>query len=164
MDEEVKNIIEKIGLVELINGHYIKEDYCSESLLWKDLPLFNWAYYLIQEGQIFPLHKLLSEESWQICLGGPVDLFLLNEGEIETVRIGKDLFQDERLLYIVKKETWFAVKPAHGTKYSLITHCVSPGWTPERDIPGYYDEMIKLLPSNPEFVREYSWPENLSRI
>lgn len=146
----------------LLQNHYIKEEYCSENNIRieddKIRPLYNWAYYLIQGECIFPLHKLLSDESWNFCLGGAVDLFILEEGKIKTIRIGNNIFEGDKLFYLVKRNTWFAARCALGSKYTLVTHCVSPGWVSEDDIPGYFEDMIKLLPDNPEFIHKFSWP------
>ncbi len=159
---EMERIVQKLGLQPLWDHDYIKEDYCSDVTIPMRngiRPLFNWAYYLIPEGTIFPLHKLLSDESWQYCLGGPIDLFFIENGDIKTVRIGPNIFEEEQLFYVVKRNTWFAATPAQGSKYTLITHCVSPGWVPEDDIAGFYEEMIKLAPKHPDFVKKFSWPE-----
>lgn len=161
---EIKKIVDKLGLQKLWDDDFIKEDYGSNITVQLEptraRPLFNWAYYLIPEGSIFPLHKLLSDESWQYCLGGPIDLYLIKNNKIEVVRVGPSIFDGEQLLHIVERETWFAASPAPGSGYTLITHCVSPGWVPEDDIPGYYDEMIKLAPEYSDFVKRYSWPKN----
>lgn len=160
----MQEVIDQLKLNTLWDDDYIKEDYNSNILI--DLenpkrrrPLFNWCYYLIPKGSIFPLHKLLSDESWHYCLGGPVDLFLIKNGNIETVRIGPNIFNAEKLFFIVPNNTWFAATPALESDYTLVTHCVSPGWHPEDDIPGKYDEMIRILPDEPEFVKKYSWPQ-----
>ena len=163
MNEEIKKIVDTLGLQRLWESDFIKEEYCSNITIQvhekNSRPLFNWAYYLIPKGCIFPLHKLLSDESWQYCLGGPVDLFMIKDQAIQTIRIGPDIFNNEHLFYIVEKNTWFAATPAPHSEYSLITHCVSPGWVPEDDIPGYYTDMIKLASQYPEFVKKYSWPK-----
>lgn len=163
MNTEIDKIVKKLGLKKLWDEDFIKEDYCSDVVIQledpqQSRPLFNWAYYLIPQGCIFPLHKLLSDESWQFCLGGPVDLFLLKNGNIEKVRVGSDIFNDEKLFYVVEKNTWFAATPAANSKFTLITHCVSPGWVPEDDIAGYYEDMIELAPSHPDFIKKFSWP------
>lgn len=162
--DQIQKIIQKLGLEKLWEEDFIKEDYCSDIEIilgnhGRPRPLFNWAYYLIPKGCIFPLHKLLSDESWQFCLGGPLDLYMIVDGRIETIRIGQDIFNDEKLLYIIKKDTWFAATPAPNTDFTLITHCVSPGWVPQDDIAGFYDEMIELAPDHPEFVKKFSWPQ-----
>ena len=88
MDAELKKIIDKLGLQKLWDEDFIKEDYCSDITVHleenKPRPLFNWAYYLIPQGCIFPLHKLLSDESGQYCLGGPVDLFMIKSAKQYT--------------------------------------------------------------------------------
>lgn len=160
----MRDIVEKLGLKKLWDEDFIKEGYCSDLTFVSSnnisRPLFNWAYYLIPKGCIFPLHKLLSDESWQYCLGGAIDLYLIKNGEIEKVRVGPEIFNKEELLYIVRRETWFAATPAPNCEFSLITHCVSPGWVPEDDIPGYYEEMIQLIPKHEAFVKKFSWPKH----
>ena len=163
--DELRKIVEKLNLQKLWDRDFIKEDYCSDITIQignlnKSRPLFNWAYYLIPQGSIFYLHKLLSDESWQYCLGGPVDLFAIQNGNVEKIRVGPDIFNDENLFHVVKKNTWFAATPAHHSKFTLITHCVSPGWVPEDDIPGYYEDMIKLAPKHADFVKKFSWPND----
>lgn len=165
MDLELDEIVEILGLEKLWDRDFIREGYCSNISIELNesrgpRPLFNWAYYLIPEGCIFPLHKLLSDESWQYCLGGPVDLFLIKDGGIEKIRIGPNIIEGDKLLYIVESNVWFAATPAPGSKFTLITHCVSPGWVPQDDIPGYYHEMIKLAPKHQEFIRKFSWPND----
>lgn len=165
MDKEIKRIVEKLELQSLWDKDFIKEEYGSDLYMSFDegkriRPLFNWAYYLIPQGCIFPLHKLLSDESWQFCLGGPVDLHIIKNKKIETIRIGPDIFNEEKLFYIVPKNTWFAAETAPQSKFTLVTHCVSPGWAPEDDIAGFYEEMIKLAPEHFEFVKRYSWPKD----
>ncbi len=166
MDNQIQKIINKLGLKKLWDNDYVKEDYCSDSFIEleanKSRPLFNWAYYLIPNGCIFPLHKLLSDESWQYCLGGSIDLYLIEDGDIKTIRVGPDIFNGDQLFCIVKKNTWFAATPAPNSEFTLITHCVSPGWVPEDDIPGYYDDMIKLAPDHPGFIKKFSWPDKRS--
>ena len=165
MDNEIIKIVEKLNLQKLWDKDFIKEDYSSDITIQignpkRPRPLFNWAYYLIPKGCIFYLHRLLSDESWQYCLGGAVDLFSINDGVIEQVRVGPDIFNDEKLFHIVKKDTWFAATPAPSSKFTLITHCVSPGWVPEDDIPGFYEEMIKLAPKQADFIKKFSWPND----
>ena len=162
MDTEIKEIIKTLGLQKLWDDDFIKEGYSSDIFIGegkKRRPLFNWAYYMVLSGGIFPLHKLLSDESWQYCLGGAIDLFLIKNGEIETVRVGPNISKGEQLLYIVEKNTWFAAQPVTGAKFSLVTHCVAPGWDPEDDIAGFYEEMIQLAPKHNDFITKYSWPK-----
>lgn len=158
-----ETVVKELKMERLWDHDYIKEDYGSEIMISIDerkRPLYNWCYYLIPEGSIFPLHKLLSDESWQFCLGGSIDLHLIKDGEIETIRIGPNIVEKENLFYIVKRNTWFAATPAKGSEYTLITHCVSPGWAPEDDIPGFYNDMIKLAPKYPDFIKKFSWPDS----
>jgi uncharacterized protein len=161
MNYEIEKVVAKLGLKKLWDNDYVKEDYCSDVIIQindKKRVLFNWAYYLIPQGCIFPLHKLLSDESWHYCLGGPIDLFLLQKEVIHTIRVGPNIFKNEQLFYIVKKNTWFAAKPAPNVKFSLISHCVSPGWDPEDDIAGFYAKMIKMFPKHHKFIKKYCWP------
>lgn len=166
MNKSIDDIVKKLNLKPLWEKDYIKEDYCSSELINVDRngkieqrALFNWAYYLIPEGCIFPFHKLLSDESWQFCSGGPLDLYVIDNGNIKNIKLGPNLFEGELHFHVIQKQTWFAATPSPGSGYTLVTHCVSPGWHPNDDIAGYYDEMIKLAPHQANFIKKFSWPD-----
>lgn len=171
--DEIEFYKRKLNLQKLWSHDLLNEFYNSPIMLSKDsLPstfqgprqLFDFAYYLLPNTTFCPFHKLSSEESWQFCAGGPLDLFII-EGidQVRKITIGNDLTKDQSFIHIVPSETWFGAKCSPGTKFTLITHCVSPGFDKNDEKEGYYEEMIRLIPSHSDLVTELSWPRDLSR-
>ena len=171
--EEIDYLVKKLKLKKLWSNDYLAEFYWSP---YKTAPphipekfetehrLSDWAYYLIPEGSLCPFHMLYSDESWQFCAGGPLELIIIDgKDKIKTVTIGDNFYEDQEFIYVVPGNTWFAARCKPGSKYTLITHNVCPGFQKRDEFEGYYEEMIKLIPSHPKLAQELSWPKDLDR-
>lgn len=168
---EMDYLIKKLNLKPLWSKDFLVEFYRSEMILDRSVigeefdgnrPIFNWAYYLLPEDVICPFHMQIADESWQFCLGGPLELILIQDidGRLEKVRIGSDINQNEQFIYIVPRNVWMAAKTVPGAKYTLITHLVSPAFFPQDNIRGYYDVLVKKFPQHEELIHEFAWPRN----
>ena len=165
------DVIKKFNLKPLWSHDYLVEFYCSSEILPNniigskfdgDRPLFNWAYYLLPEQAICPFHLHLADESWQYCLGGPLELFIIypDNGKLERCIIGPEIFNNQNFIHITQRNVWFAAKTLKGAEYTLITHLVSPGFFPQDKIKGYYEDLVALFPQHQELIRELAWPHN----
>lgn len=127
-----------------------------------DRPIFNCAYYLLPEDVICPFHLHFADESWQIGLGGPMELFVIDpeDGKLETILIGSDILKGEKLMHIVPKGVWFGAKTLKGAEYTLITHIVAPGFFPQDKVKGYHGDLIKKFPQHEKLIEELAWPES----
>lgn len=163
-------LIKKLKLKPLWSKDFLIEFYRSEMMLSRevignefdgDRPIFNWAYYLLPEDVTCPFHLHIADESWQICLGGPLELILIHndDGKVERVRIGSDISNNEEFIYIVPKNVWMAAKTIAGAKYTLITHLVSPAFFPQDNTKGYHDILIKKFPHHKSLIQEFAWPQ-----
>lgn len=169
---DINFLIKKLKLKGYWSKDFLHEFYTSEVSLPKEAlsdeyngnrKLFNWAYYLMPKGCICPFHKLYSEESWQFCVGGPMKLMIIEEkNKITEVIIGPDFRKKQNFIYIIPKNKWFAAFPLRGVEYTLITHCVSPGWVKQDDIPGYHEDIIKMIPNHKTLANKLSWPYKTS--
>jgi predicted cupin superfamily sugar epimerase len=168
---EISFLIKKFNLKPLWSDDFLAEFYTSDLILQRnvigsqfdgDRPIFNWAYYLLPENVICPFHLHLADESWQFCLGGPMELILINDrdGKLERVLIGDKINQDHQFIHIVPKGVWMAARTLPGAKYTLITHLVSPAFFPQDNTKGFYNILIKKFPQHESLIREYAWPEN----
>ena len=166
---EMDYIIRKLNLKSHWSKDFLVEFYRSEMILERevignnfdgDRPIFNWAYYLLPEGVICPFHLHLADESWQICVGGPLELIMIhnNNGRLEKVCLGSDLRNGEQFIYIVPKDVWMAARTLPGAKYSLITHLVSPAFFPQDNTKGYYERLIKRFPQHEVLIQTFAWP------
>lgn len=167
----IKELVKKFNLKPLWSEDYLIEFYRSEVSLPRkvignefdgDRPIFNWAYYLLPEGVICPFHLHLADESWQYCLGGPLDLFLIHSnGKLEKIRIGNDINKDQQFIHIVPRDVWMAAQTIPKAGYTLITHLVSPAFFPQDNTKGYYDILVEKFPQHESLIREFAWPKNL---
>jgi uncharacterized protein len=167
---KINKLVEKLNLKPLWSKDYLVEFYRSEQMLPREIigenfdgdrPIFNWAYYLLPEDVICPFHLHLADESWQLCLGGPLELFIIypQDGQLEKIVIGEDILGGQKLIYITPKNVWFAAKTARGAGYTLITHMVAPAFFPQDKIKGYYDDLVKKFPQHEKLIREFAWPQ-----
>jgi uncharacterized protein len=169
----INQLIDQLHLKPLWSKDYLVEFYRSELVLPRDIignnfdgdrPIFNWAYYLLPEGVICPFHLHLADESWQYCLGGPLELFIIypEDGRLEKVIIGPDVLQGQKLIHITPKDVWFAAKTAKGAEYTLITHLVSPAFFPQDNTHGYYEDLVEKFPQHEPLIKELAWPKEWS--
>lgn len=166
--DEIDYLVKKLKLEKLWTADYLAQIYHSSiNIPQKDLPkefdgdrlMLNWAYYLIPEDCICPMHLMYADESWQICAGGPLELWIIEgKNTLKKVIIGSDFKQDQSFIHIVPNGKWFAATPCKGSKFTLITHCVSPAFADQDWIKGYYEEMIQLIPEFPDIAKKFSWP------
>lgn len=167
---KIKELVKQLKLKPHWSGDYLVEFYRSELMLPQklvgdqfdgDRPAFNWAYYLLPEGVICPFHLHLADESWQYCLGGPLELYeIYSNGQLEKTIIGADIHKDHQFIHIVPKDVWMAAKTTSGAGYTLITHLVSPAFFPQDNTKGYYELLIRKFPQHKDLLQEFAWPRN----
>lgn len=137
----------------VLDKNQLTSDYCENRFL------FNWAYYLLPEGVKCPLHKMYADESWQYCLGGPLELYMISpDGKEKKITIGKDVINGEELIYVVPKNWWFGAVSSKGSSYTLITHLVSPGFEYKDWEKGHKDSLIKMFPRSERLIDFLHWP------
>ncbi len=165
----INQLIDHFKLKPLWSQDYLIEFYSSKEILPRtvighnfdgDRPIFNWAYYLLPEDVICPFHLHLADESWQYCLGGPLELLLIHpeDGRLERILIGNDIINGEHFIHIVPKNVWFAARTTKGAEYTLITHLVSPAFFPQDKVKGYFDKLMRIFPQHEKLLKEFCWP------
>ena len=111
-------------------------------------------YFLIgADAPATYLHRLLSDETFHLYEGGPLELLLLHpDGRAEVARLGLDLAAGERPQLVVPAGTWFGTELAPGASHCLVGCTVVPGFE-----FGDFE-----LAAGPELARRY--PEVAERI
>jgi uncharacterized protein len=169
----IQTLIGKLDLKPLWSKDHLAEFYRSDLMLPRDIigknfdgdrPVFNWAYYLLPEDVICPFHLHLADESWQLCVGGPLELFIIypQDGRLEKVLIGDNILEGQKFIHITPKDVWFAARTLKGAGYTLITHLVAPAFFPQDKTKGYYDDLVKKFPQHEELIKEFAWPQEWS--
>ena len=81
MDKKAETIIKKLSLTPHPEGGYYKEVYRSKRIVTIDGKTRNWItdiYFLLLDGQVSKIHKILSDEIWHFYEGAPLLLFDIN--------------------------------------------------------------------------------------
>lgn len=107
-------------------------------------------YYLLEAGQISPLHKVKSDEQFNHIDGDGLTIYIFNE-ENKTFScqiIGKD--DNEYPHIIIPHGSWFAYEIKKGGKYALLTCTLSPAFNPIDFISPTEKDRINLLKLFPD--------------
>lgn len=131
--------------VELINryqmllhpqGGYFKQTYRSdEGIAAAHLParfggdrLLSTAIYFLLEGKQFAaFHRIKSDELWHFYYGIALNIYVIHQtGELEIIKLGNNLINDENFQAVVKAGCWFASRPINENSFSFVGCTVSP--------------------------------------
>ena len=94
-------------------------------------------YFLMCDGNISRLHRIVSDEVWHFYAGTSITVVELDEstGDCKKTILGSNVTSDdskECMQYVVKGGTWFGsfpnIKEGNEEAYSLVGCTVSPGF------------------------------------
>jgi uncharacterized protein len=135
---EVQQLIQQFGLQPHPEGGWYKQTYkSSEIIVASALPerfkgdrVFSTAiYFLLEKKNFSAFHRIKSDECWHFYVGDPLLVYIINEnGELETITLGKDLEKGHLFQYVVPANCWFASRPAAGSEYCFVGCTVAPGF------------------------------------
>lgn len=132
LSPEVEELIKLYDLQPHIEGGYFREDFKSEQTLSTPQgtrSFLTTCYYLLTEGSRSIFHKLTSDEIWNFCLGGPVDLYEIDEtGRLTVTTMSQDIRKGHTFKHLVKCNTWFGAVPQKGTDFAFFACYVYPGF------------------------------------
>ncbi len=126
--------IEKLSLVEHVEGGYFSESYRSA----EEVPtaregsarsVMTSIYYLLTDDRpIDHLHKNKSDIVHYFQAGSPITYLLIDlEGNLEKIKLGLDIEQGEVPQLLVPGGYWKAAVLASG-EYGLLGESVAPGF------------------------------------
>ncbi|MFN4123909.1 MAG: cupin domain-containing protein [Flavobacteriales bacterium] len=86
-------------------------------------------YFLIPDGSFSAFHRIKSDELWHHYDGGNLIIVVINAaGELDVLKLGKDVEKGYYPQQLVKAGCWFASFPELGADYVLCGCTVSPGF------------------------------------
>jgi len=86
-------------------------------------------FLIVADAPATFLHRLLSDETFHLYEGGPLDLLLLGpDGSAEVKRLGLDLAAGERPQLTVPAGTWFGTELVPSASHCLVGCTVAPGF------------------------------------
>ena len=132
----VAELVKHYSLEAHPEGGYYKETYRSRGIYKSlsapfsgDRSFATAIYFLLPEGTKSALHRIASDEIWHFYLGGSMSLIQISpDGQCETIVLGSDVSNDERLQHVVPAGYWFGGFPNVGSPYSFVGCTVSPGF------------------------------------
>ena len=134
----VQQLIRQYQLLPHPEGGYYKQTYCSDELISQNaLPerfsgdrYFSTAiYFLLGQGNFSAFHKIKSDECWHFYAGETSLVYVIQQnGELEIIKLGKDILSGETFQYVVPANCWFASEPAADSNFSFVGCTVAPGF------------------------------------
>ncbi len=127
-----KELINNLQLLPHPEGGWYRETYRSaETMTAKNATKRNicTAIYFLLEGKAKShFHRIESDESWFFLSGEPLEILLIEDGQLRIVLLGNNLSKGEMPQFTVPARTWFAAKIKSGTGFSLVSCTVAPGF------------------------------------
>lgn len=130
--------VEKYNLTPHPEGGFYAETYRSfENIPQTTLPagftgersFSTGIYFLLEKNNFSAFHKIKSDEMWHFYQGEALEIFVIYpvSGKMDIIRLGDDPDKGETFQAVVPANTWFASRPASGSKYALVGCTVAPG-------------------------------------
>lgn len=134
----VNELVKHFNMLPHPEGGYYKETYrCNELIDHNALPQrfvgdrsFSTAiYFLLEKGNFSCFHKIQSDECWHFYAGQALLVYVLhNNGELQTITLGKNIVNGEVFQAVVPAGCWFASEPAPNSEFSFVGCTVAPGF------------------------------------
>ncbi len=154
---DVESLIHALQLAPHPEGGYYRETYRAATRSPGERAAATLIYFLLPQGQVSRLHRIDADESWHLYLGGPLEIFELDEAapraEPRMTRLGTRLGDGEVPQHVVPAGRWFGAAPAAGVAYALVGCCVAPGFEFARFELGTQSTLLGKFPNAASLVR-----------
>jgi predicted cupin superfamily sugar epimerase len=126
------DLIQQLHLQPHPEGGYYRETYraaletTAESGARRNVS--TAIYYLLEDDNRSHFHRIQSDELWFFHQGKPLDVLLLQNGQLTILTLGQDVAQGELPQAIVPAHTWFGARVKGGAGFALVSCTVAPGF------------------------------------
>ena len=118
-------VIRLLGLEAHPEGGYYRETFRDSKI--GERSASTAIYFLLKQGEVSRWHRIDAVEVWHWYAGASIRLQIRkNEGPIETVLLGNDLFKNERPQAIVPAHAWQTAETLGA--WTLVGCTVAPGF------------------------------------
>ena len=151
--------IDHLQLQKHPEGGYFKETYRSSDKVMNRNEEIRSAltsiYFLITSNMFSAFHKIESDEIFNFYEGSVLTIYVIkSSGELELLKIGRDIENGEQLQGVVKAGAWFASKVDLQNTFSLVGCTVSPGFDFNDFELANRSELIELFPQHIDIIKE----------
>jgi predicted cupin superfamily sugar epimerase len=158
----VLDLISRLGLKQHPEGGFFIETFRSEFLMRLAnhkgaRNLCTIIYYLLPGEQFSSFHTIKSDEIWHFYLGSSIDLHIIrDDGTLDEVRLGANVFEGEIFQVVVKANSWFAASVNDTTSFSLMGCTVTPGFDFRDWTLGNREKLSRMYPQHEEIIKKYT--------
>jgi len=135
---KIQQLIQQFTLEPHSEGGWYKQTYKSDEVLnasalperfGGDRPFSTAIFFLLEQGNFSAFHRIKSDECWHFYTGDPLLVYVIKQsGQLGTITLGKDFEQGQQFQLVVPANSWFASRPAPGSKYCFVGCTVAPGF------------------------------------
>jgi predicted cupin superfamily sugar epimerase len=127
-----QDLIHQLQLQPHPEGGYYRETYRSALLTTAasgaQRNVSTAIYYLLENDDRSHFHRIQSDELWFFHQGQPLEVLLLENGQLTILTLGHDVGQGELPQAVVPAHTWFGARVKAGAGFSLVSCTVAPGF------------------------------------
>lgn len=151
--------IEQLQLEKHPEGGYFKETYRAKENVsnrnGEERSASTGIYFLMTGTAFSAFHKIESDEMWHFYDGGALAVYIITPtGELEILKIGKDIENGEQLQGVVPAGCWFASKVEVPNAFSLVGCTVAPGFDFNDFIMAERAALIQEYPKHSAIIKE----------
>ena len=150
--------IEKLEMLQHVEGGYFKESFLSESLYNTDKKLWSSIYFLLRTGEVSHFHRLKSDELWYYHAGESLTIYMITpEGNLITKQLGLNIENGESPQVLVPKGCIFG-SAMNNDGFSLVGCMVSPAFEYKDFELFNRDELLSLYPEHQSIINKLTRP------
>jgi predicted cupin superfamily sugar epimerase len=158
-----EQIIEFFGMKPLREegGYYVESYRAAEKIGRAGLPgryaghrsLSTAILYLLTPDTHSALHRLKSDEVFHFYLGDPATMLQLHpDGASETITLGQDILNGQRVQVTVPAGTWQGCFLDEGGIFALMGTTVAPGFESADFEPAAREELLQQYPEQRQLI------------
>ena len=150
MSPTVEALVRELALLPHPEGGFYRETYRADQRDAAGRAVATMIYFLLPHGHVSRLHRIDADEGWHAYLGGPLEIYELDDREPENspivTRLGTAFARGERPQHLVEAGRWFGAAPAPGTEFSLVGCTVAPAFDFARFELGDRERLQRTFP------------------
>ena len=128
---------------------------CLSGRYETDKSLATSIYYLLTADTKSELHRLKSDEIFHFYLGDPVEMVnLYPDGKSESVTLGADIFNDQKVQHLVPKDVWQGAILAPGGEFALLGTTMAPCFDYDDYESADREELIAKYPEHKKIIEK----------
>jgi len=138
MQTTANQLAQQLQLLPHPEGGYYKEVYRSASTISQqalggtfsgDRNYCTGIYFMLTGSNFSAFHRIKSDELWHFYDGDGCEVYVIHlNGQLEVIRLGRDIANGEVYQAVVPAGAWFASRCTNADGFTLTGCTVSPGF------------------------------------